>query len=441
MASKEILTELNVGWIRMSQMVMANIALDMVSIVLSLIPVVYLLGGSRYRQRLNQYFLGVCISNILMVIGDLADWIIRDATAPSMKMVVSLFSMLFYVASAFVLYFFGRYIIEYLKITDRAKKGYLAAVTVVCGIQVLFAVISPFTGAFFYVTDAGYQRGELFLISQLVPLFCYILFTVLVILYRKRLAWREVVFFLLYIFVPLGGGATQMFLRGVAVVNIGVALALLFILVNIQFEHELLIKRQEKELTEERMDIMLSQIQPHFLYNSLTAIRRLCDRDPQQAKAAITDFSMFLRANMDSLSSRAPIPFEQELSHTRHYLALEQQRFQARLQVVYDIGCEDFSVPPLTLQPIVENAVRHGVLRREEGGTVTISTKDTATAYVITVADDGVGFQPDTAAESRSHIGIENVRSRLAALCGGTLDIQSMADAGTIVTITIPKEA
>ena len=424
----------------MSQMVTANIALDIVSIVLSLIPVVYLLGGSRYRQRLNQYFLGVCVSNILMVIGDLADWIIQDAATPSMKLVVSLSSVLFYVASAFVLYFFGRYIIEYLKITDRAKKSYLAAVTAVCGIQIFFAVISPVTGAFFYVTDAGYQRGGLFLISQLVPLFCYLLFTVLVIRYRNRLVWREVVFFLLYIFVPLGGGATQMFLRGMAVVNIGVALALLFILVNIQFEHELLIKRQEKELTEERMDIMLSQIQPHFLYNSLTAIRRLCDHDPQQAKAAITDFALFLRANMDSLASRAPIPFEQELSHTRHYLALEQQRFQARLRVVYDIGCEDFSVPPLTLQPIVENAVRHGVLRREKGGTVTISTRETATAYLVTVADDGVGFQQSSAAESRSHIGIENVRGRLAALCGGKLEIASTADVGTAVTITIPKE-
>ena len=424
----------------MSRMVTANIALDIVSIVLSLIPVVYLLGGSRYRQRLNQYFLGVCVSNILMVIGDLADWVIRDASAPLMKLVVTLFSVLFYVASAFVLYFFGRYIIEYLNITDRAKKGYLSAVTVVCAVQIFFAAISPFTGAFFYVTDAGYQRGGLFMISQLVPLFCYLLFTALVILYRNRLVWREVVFFLLYIFVPLGGGATQMFLRGVAVVNIGVALALLFILVNIQFEHELLIKRQEKELTEERMDIMLSQIQPHFLYNSLTAIRRLCDHDPQQAKAAITDFALFLRANMDSLASRAPIPFEKELNHTRHYLALEQQRFQERLQVAYHIGCEDFSVPPLTLQPIVENAVRHGVLRREEGGSVTVSTTETATAYVITVADDGVGFQPDAAAESCSHIGIENVRSRLAALCGGTLDIQSVAGAGTTVTITIRKE-
>lgn len=425
----------------MSQMVTANIALDIASIVLSLIPVVYLLGGRRYRQRLNQYFLGVCLSNILMIIGDLADWLIQDASPPSMKLILTLATVMFYVASAFVLYFFGRYIIEYLKISDRARKYNLAAVTTVCAVQIFFAVISPFTGSIFYVSDAGYQRGGLFLISQFVPLFCYLLFTALVIVYRKRLVWREMVFFLLYIFVPLGGGATQMFLRGVAVVNIGVALALLFILVNIQFEHELLIKRQEKELAEDRIDIMLSQIQPHFLYNSLTTIRQLCDYDPQQAKAAVTDFALFLRANMDSLKSKAPIPFDQELAHVRHYLALEQQRFQERLRVVYDIGCKDFSIPPLTLQPIAENAVRHGVLKREEGGTVTIRTEETDTAYLVTVTDDGVGFpaapeEPD----GRSHVGIENVRSRLASLCGGTLHIKSTAGEGTTAAIIIPKE-
>ena len=232
-----------------------------------------------------------------------------------------------------------------------------------------------------------------------------------------------------------------MFLRGVAVVNIGVALALLFILVNIQFEHELLLKRQEKELAEQRIDMMLSQIQPHFLYNTLTTIRQLCDVDPQKAKAAIRDFSLFLRGNMDSLNSKAPIPFEQELSHVEHYLALEQQRFQERLHVVYEIAARDFSIPPLTMQPIVENAVHHGVLKREEGGTVTVKTEETSDAYLVTVSDDGVGFRPDMRPpdDGRTHIGIENVRGRLSALCGGTLTLHSEAGVGTTALLAIPK--
>ncbi len=425
----------------MNQMVLANIALDIVGIVLSLIPIIYLLDGHRYRQKLNQYFLGVCVSNLFMIIGDLPDWLIQDASQPSMKMIISLSTVVFYAASAFVLYFFGRYMIEYLKISGRAKKVCLSPVIAVCSIQVFFAVISPFTGSIFYVTDSGYQRGELFWVSQFVPTFCYLLFTVLVIVYRKRLAWREVVFFLLYIFVPLGGGAAQMFLRGIAVVNIGVALALLFILVNIQFEHEMRMKRQEQELGDLHIDIMLSQIQPHFLYNTLTTIRQLCDIDPKLAKESIRDFSYFLRGNMDSLQSKAPIPFSQELSHAQHYLKLEQQRFVDRLSVKLDTPVLDFSIPPLTLQPLVENAVRHGIIMRDDGGTLTIKTEETADAYIVTVSDDGVGFLPDTLpADGSSHIGIQNVRKRLETLCAGTLIITSVPNKGTIAVITIPKE-
>lgn len=426
----------------MNQMITANIALDILGIILSLIPIVYLISNHRYQQKLNQYFLGVAVSNIFMIVGDLADWLIQDAAEPSVKLLLTLFTVMFYVASAFVLYFFAGYMGEYLKLPVRVKKLYLTVIAVVCGAQVFFAVISPFTDSIFYVSDRGYQRGSLFIISQLIPLFCYILFTVLVIVYRKRLNWREVVFFLLYIFVPLGGGAIQMFLRGVAVVNIGVALALLFILVNIQFEHEITLRKQEKKLAELRIDIMLSQIQPHFLYNVLTGIRTLCEMDPIRAGESIVTFSKFLRANMESLTNKSPIPFEQELAHTRSYLYLEQQRFEDKLNVIYEINTTAFTIPPLTLQPIVENAVRHGIMKKKDGGILTIRSEETDSAYMVTVIDDGVGFSVEQRKTAEyAHIGIENVKNRLNALCGGTIEVQSEPQNGTTVTICVPKES
>lgn len=425
----------------MEQMATANIALDILGIVLSLIPVAYLVGNRRHQQKLNRYFLGVAVSNIFMIIGDLADWLIQDASEPSMKILLTFFTVVFYVASAFILFFFARYMDEYLKLSGRVRKLYLTAIMVACSVQVFFAVISPVTGSIFYVTSDGYQRGNLFIISQLVPLFCYILFTVLVIVCRKRLAWREVVFFLLYIFVPLGTGAAQMFLRGIAVVNIGVSLALLFILANIHFEHESALRRQEKELVQARIDIMLSQIQPHFLYNVLTGIRKLCETEPKQAVESINTFSKFLRTNMESLTDKHPISFEKELSHTQAYLRLEQQRFGDKLKVIYEIEAVDFSIPTLTLQPIAENAVRHGLMKKENGGTLTIASGEKDGAFFITVTDDGVGFsQKQLQAENGTHIGIANVQSRLQTLCGGTVEIQSESGKGTTVTIYIPKE-
>ncbi|MBC8570295.1 sensor histidine kinase [Zongyangia hominis] len=423
----------------MDNLTIANIALDIFCLVLCLIPIVYLVNDRRYQLKLNRFFMGISISNAFMIIGDLADWCIKDVSEPTMALALSLLSLLFYISSAFVLYFFARYMDEYLKLSGRVRTIFLAVITALCAVHIFFAAISPFTGAIYYVSASGYQRGPLFMISQMVPLLCYLSFTFLVIWCRKKLTRREVIFFLLYIFIPLGGGAAQMFCRGIAVVNVGVTLALLFIFVNIQSERDLLVKQQEKELAESRIDIMLSQIQPHFLYNALTTIRQLCDVDPKQAKEAVRDFSLFLRGNMDSLKSKAPIPFEQELSHVENYLSLERQRFQGRLQIVYDITARDFSLPPLTLQPIVENAVRHGALSREEGGTVTVHTGETDTAYVITVQDDGLGIRA-TLEDGRSHVGIENVRGRLSALCGGTLTLDSVAGVGTTAVITIPKE-
>lgn len=433
--------------IELERMITANIALDFVGIVLTLIPIAYLLSGRRYRQRLNLYFLGVSVSNIFMITGDLFDWFLPNPVGRWEKNLLLSGSALFYVASAFVLYFFSRYITAYMQLEGKAKQICHLSVAAVCAVQIFFAVISPFTGSFFYVTGDGYQRGPLFLISQLVPLFCYLLFTALVILCRRKLKRREVLFFLLYIFVPLGGGAAQMFTRGIAVVNIGVALALLFILVNIQFEHEMALReqerelaKQEKELAEQHINIMLSQIQPHFLYNSLGAIYQLCEIDPAAAKTSIRKFSDFLRGNMDSLKAREPIPFEKELNHVMNFLYLEQQRFGEQLRVVYQIETSDFFIPPLTLQPLVENAVQHGILHKKTGGTITIRTEETDEYAVVTIEDDGIGVErakrmPNLG--NHAHIGISNVRSRLEEMVHGSLEIES-SDDGTTVTIRIP---
>ncbi len=426
----------------MEQMVIANIALDVFSIVLSLIPIIYVLNNHRYRQRLNQWFLGISISNVFMVAGDLADWVIQDVTTRAEQVILTVFTVVFYVASAYVLYFFARYLEEYLRLSGKLRKWFLISVRVVCGVQIFFAMISPATGAIFQVTGQGYQRGDLFMISQFVPLYCYLAFTAVVLVCRRRITRSERIFFLLYIFVALGGGAAQMLMRGIAVGNAGVALALLFILVNIQFEYETALREKENQLAELSINIMLSQIQPHFLYNALGTISHLCKRDPSEAQKAIQVFSIFLRANMDSLKKRTPIHFKLELNLVRNFLCLEQRRFRARLRGEYEIQVSDFLVPPLSLQPLVENSVRHGIMRKEEGGLVTIRTRETEDAFLVTVEDDGVGMEkagelPDLG--DHTHMGIENVRSRLHAMTDGTLEIKS-GDWGTRVTLIIPKQ-
>ncbi|MGN1134624.1 MAG: sensor histidine kinase, partial [Oscillospiraceae bacterium] len=195
------------------------------------------------------------------------------------------------------------------------------------------------------------------------------------------------------------------------------------------------------ELAENRIAIMLSQIQPHFLYNSLNTIYGLCEKDPSAAKKAVNDFSDYLRGNMDSLSRNCPVPFETELKHLRAYLSLEKMRFKNKLEIVWDIEANGLMLPALTVQPLVENAVKHGICKAENGGRVTISSREFDDRYEIEVSDNGVGFDVNvTPNDGKSHLGIENVRNRLWKMCGATLELSSEVGKGTSAVIILPKK-
>ena len=206
--------------------------------------------------------------------------------------------------------------------------------------------------------------------------------------------------------------------------------------------HLQFVRTHETELLDgQRIQIMMSQIQPHFLFNSLEAIRRLYRKDPGKADGELLKFERYLRGNMDSLAQEGPIPFRTELEHTKMYLELEQLRFPDELHIAYDLSCTDFRLPALTLQPLAENAVRHGVRGKKSGeGTVTITTREYADRIEVTVADDGNGFDPDAIPEDdHSHIGLNNVRERLS-YAGADLRISSGPEGGTEAVISLPKK-
>ncbi len=199
-------------------------------------------------------------------------------------------------------------------------------------------------------------------------------------------------------------------------------------------------ERLENELTQNSISLMLSQIRPHFIFNVLNTISSLCLSDPMRASEATTEFATYLRSNIDSLYVLGTVPFENELTHVRAYLALEKKRFEESLTVVYDIRFLDFVLPVLSLQPIVENAVQHGLQRSEEGGRILISTRQDEKNITITVSDDGAGFNPNEIKnDGKSHIGIVNVKNRIENLIGGTFTIQSDIGKGTTITIEIPN--
>ncbi len=207
-----------------------------------------------------------------------------------------------------------------------------------------------------------------------------------------------------------------------------------------------LIKKENSRISKQNSDmeerLLISQMKPHFFYNSLNAIYYLCKRDPIAAQNAINSFSEYMRENLESLENSDPIGIEKELEIVRHYLDLERLRLNDELIVEYDIQARDFKVPPLSVETLAENAVKHGIGKSESGGRLLISTKREKDSYIISVKDDGAGFDKSDLAENerdeRSHIGLSNLRKRLESACSGQLEIESKKGKGTVAVIRIP---
>ena len=198
-------------------------------------------------------------------------------------------------------------------------------------------------------------------------------------------------------------------------------------------------REMELRLKENQISIMLSQIQPHFLYNTLNSIYQLCETNPMRARSMVNSFAEYLRNNLSTLEAPRLIAFETELAHVNTYLDIERVRFEDTLEIEYDIRCVDFSLPVLTVQPIVENAVKHGTSKKRGGGKVTIATDQDEESYIVRISDTGCGFDPSMPKDDgKRHVGIENVRQRLANMCRGSLIIESTVGVGTVATIIIP---
>ena len=460
-------------------------AVDVFGVAICLILAVHHLRSLKKFRTQRLWLTAMLLCNVGMMLGDLSDWLCNGVRAVWAVRLAPLGMCAFYAFSGLLLLSLTGYLLAALPLrTRRIGLLWRAAMTLAL-LQAALSVLSlPFGLYFYYTADNVYVRGPLFFCSQGLPLLLFFLNTVLLYLGRARLGVRMGPFLAGYILLPVAAQLLQALFYGGAYLSAASTIALLLVNISVQRSLEESAEAAERELADLQFELMMSQIKPHFLYNSLTVIRQLCDIDPAQAKRSLLDFSRFLRANMHSLDEKKPIPFARELEHAQSYLNLERQRFGDKLRVVWEIETDRFCLPTLTLQPLVENAVRHGVRRREEGGCVRIRAQERQDGFLVSVADDGPGMergqgkqtmsaaaeaageQPQTkdaagAAWGRSQrnlasagitgtqenaaagtprvgIGIANVRRRLELQCGGTMTVKSSSQ-GTKVTLWVPK--
>ena len=211
-----------------------------------------------------------------------------------------------------------------------------------------------------------------------------------------------------------------------------------------QERNEIKLEKLEIQLNESRIKISTGQMQPHFLYNALASIREVVLENPEYAADLIFDFTTHLRACIKSMASEEMISFSQEIENIKAYVSIEKMRFGDKMQVEYDIQESDFQIVPLSIQPLVENAIRHGIYERgNEGGIVKISSYRQKDKINIMIEDNGVGFDVEKIAKEvkcheRDSTGLQNLIFRFENLMNATVNIESVIGTGTKVTVKIP---
>lgn len=408
-----------------------NIALDAFALLVTLIILAACVSEHSNKKVGSVHFLLLQISVSVALIADIISW--RGEGHPSLSVMTLVFNTVASCACQVAIISFMAYLISSLYANSKAARFVLTVFRVLCVFSLVFCIGNAFFGYAHAVNEQGHWHrsdnigmGIAYLLFPILSFFAIILLT----FFAKSSAKINRVAFFIYTLFPVAGVIVDYTVHGISLTYVGFTVSILVIYTSIYLT-------RNKQLEAQRNALMLSQINPHFVYNTLSTIASMCDSSPKQAKYLTVDFARYLRRNIDTLTSEELIPFEQELDHVSCYLKIEQARFRERLNVIYSIQCKDFSIPPLTVQPLVENAVKHGITKKANGGTVKISTFEEETCYVVEIIDDGVGFSLEN---TKKHVGIENVRNRIAAMCKGTVTYKSTLDVGTRVTIEIPKK-
>ena len=345
----------------------------------------------------------------------------------------------FYIFNNVEVVLFFLYMLCYIELADKNKKILSIINLSLFSVFVILDIINILTHMFFTAENGEYIRAKTMFFAQGYQ-FVILTIVFFIALFNKKLVLREKVAFACYCLFPLVAIIIQNALPGYAVAytSLIIAVEILFFFVNVSKNIQLA-EEQEKN-KEAQIKIMVSQIQPHFIYNSLSAISTLISIDPDKAQKALDDFAEYLRMNLSSLTETRLVPFEDELKHIKTFIELEKMRFNERLNVICDIKVMDFNIPCLSVQPIVENAVKHGVLQKVSGGTVSLKTYEDNEFYYVEVEDDGVGFDiNEVNFVSNEHIGLNNIKYRIEKMGNGQISIHSEVDKGTKVVVKFKK--
>ncbi len=410
-----------------------NYSISVAALTLMVMSVIITNVSTSLEKSTRRFFYTFFLTMLLYVISNLLSQFAENMGTPAFTQIAifseSLFSsLLMPMLTLFILDCTG----------EKWRESMLFFVT--CGIWLIYILIllmTQITTFIYYISpDNVYHRGPLYPVLLVPPVLIMGANLIGVILRRKMLSQKQFLSIITFIMLPMLAMIIQMIFFGLYLIVFATAvsgiLLLLFILTD-QMENY---AKQQKEIAQQRASIMVLQMRPHFIYNTMMSIYYLVQQDSVRAQKVILDFTSYLRKNFTAIAKEDTIPFTEELEHTRAYLAVEQVRFEDKLFVEYVTPETDFRLPPLTLQPIVENAVKHGIDPELGSLYISIYTEKTPSGVNISVEDSGPGFEASD--NNEPHVALANIRERLKIMCDGELEIKSRKSGGTAVTIKIP---
>ncbi|MBE5959718.1 MAG: hypothetical protein E7254_12790 [Lachnospiraceae bacterium] len=421
-----------------------NLLITCIGLMISIIGLIEVINGSQLEKETRKWLLRLFILLIAYIGSALLGCFAEAWTGKMCRLLLQLSIFMESTFSGGLMWMLTGLLLVFAKEKEIVKNKLFIISGVIWFIYMSLLIYTQFSTEIYYIDSQNvYHRGPWYPILLTPPVLLMIWNYIVLAIKRNKLLNKQIFAFSIYLILPTICMILQMLFYGILFIVLGTSISAFYLFICILIEQKEIYYKRESENALLKMDILLAQIQPHFLYNTLTTIKYICRNDPKVAEEAIGKFTMYLRHNMDSITMDRPILFMEELKHVKAYVELQQLRFGEELKIQYDLECTDFKIPTLTLQPLVENAISYGIRKSESGmGTITISTRELMNRIEVIVKDDGPGFDINRIYDSkdRSHMGLKNVKERIRLVVGGKCEIDSKIGEGTTVTIKLPKE-
>ncbi|MBQ3291491.1 MAG: histidine kinase [Mogibacterium sp.] len=413
-----------------------NIIIGLTGVAICLLSMIQILIGTDVRTEIEKYFLLFFGCLACYALSNLVGFILRGTPGQAARIVLYLSNFGEFTFPCALAYILTVYLLSRVD-PEHERKALRRMMLLLVIIHVLMLVISQFTGLYYTIDEMNvYHRSQLYPISYVMTLIIIATDVFILITERDKISAREETAFWIILVIPCLSVGIQIFFYGIYFVVFATIISAFIMYIFILRDMKERNRRQLAEISQLKTNILISQVQPHFIFNSLTAIRSLCDMD-SEAYEAIGHFAGFIRGSMELLNEKSCIPMTTEIETVDNYLYMEKLRFEDKLEIIRDFRDTSFMLPSCSMQVLAENAVKHGIRKTSEGkGTLIMRSYSSGDSHIIEVEDNGTGFDPE---KITSGTGINNVRRRLEIMCNGQLNIKSEPGKGTLAQIIIPN--